>query len=302
MTEGRVFPNERGRSQDLLSKDNAPVGCLFWNRSVTAIPGVWVTKPVHEPTPGRTGRVCIGRYPGSWDTRFGPFDVDERLGSAFASDDEGWLALRLGADYCDQGMQVQDPAFADDRIGCFRAAEALGLWAASKGVVQAYVNLGYIYCYDYCQGRYVGADEHGREFPYDPQAQRYEIDCDERAHHCFSIAARAGHPQAMYKLGDLAWHGRGCDPDSAAAMELWERAFHVAQEYDNPLWWGAAALRLVSANEDGEAYEQSFSRALAWYTHAENGLRTAVEAGDWFYEESLARAVSGKARCAQELA
>ncbi len=261
---------------------NAPVVKI--QRRTGQLPVVWVSVPEGEPTLEVTGRTMVGRYP----------DV---LG-IFGPDEYGVEATNLGARYAGQGLDIQDPRFLPDRIDCFRAAEALSLWGASHGDAQALCNLGYFYAYDRCQGGYLGQDEFGREVPREPDGS---FPCDRRAYECYLRSAQAGHPNACYKVGDLLAAGRGCQKDLAAAVSQWEEGYELGRRYREPVWWGAPALRLGRAYEEGEGCEHDFSEALRWYKRSVDGLSEAVQAGEWLYRKSLRDARNGVIRCEQEL-
>ena len=316
MTPGNGYAPERGNNSNWSS--NAPVFSIDFEGD--SLPVIWITEQSEKPTLEKTGRNCWHRYPGALSvpgmfvrdeaavSHAGANGQDGEADEAFEifsqiwearesdTDEEGWQALSYGSAYYREGMDTQDAAFKQDRIDCFRAAEVLYLWAASKGNAQGFVNLGYVYSYDRCEGDYLGMDERGERI-----CEPGEFPRERRAYECFAKAAQAGHPEACYKLGDLVSWGRGCDVDLVEAVELWKKAFEGSRACDEPTWWGAAALRLGSAYENGDGCEQSFERALSWYTYAQTGLRITVDAGDWYYEKSLARAEAGVARCRQEL-
>ncbi len=285
MTSAYAYAPTRGSDGNWAT--NAPVFSCERNESVSpgehALPIIRVTAKVKEPTPELTGRTAVQHYP------------DASAGSD--SDPDGLLALRFGANYYEEGMCTQDERFHQDRIDCFRAAELLYLWSACKGNVQAYVNLGYVYGYDRCEGQYLGVDEWGRG----AHEANGEFPRERRAYECLKVAADACHPEACYKLGDLVSQGRGCAPSLTRAIDLWETAFRLASDVDVPVWWGSAALRLGDAYEEGKGCAVSFSEALRWYELAETGLQIAVDLGDWYYKKALARARGGVLRCKQEL-
>ena len=274
---------------------NAPVFDPEWTGA--GLPAIWVTFQEEAPANGRTGRIRWCRYPEE-PVEEGPAGtaVDQLFDGADL-DEGGNLALHYGSQYYDEGMSLQDPELRQSRVDCFRAAELLYLWAASKGSVHALANLGYVYSYDRCEGQYLGLDELGRRVCEPDEA----FPLDRRAFECYQQAADLGHPEACYKLGDMMHDGRGCEPSLGGAAELWERGYRQAIHWNVPVWWGSAALRLGGAFEEGEGCEQSFSQALTWYERAETGLRIAVDQGDWYYRKALRNASEGVVRCRQEL-
>lgn len=297
LTKGGPSPT---RGNDSNWATNAPVFSIEFEGE--GLPSIWITQPVEPPTAERTGRNCLHRYPGALvgeeteeeDDPLGWFDMEGD------EDEDGSLALWYGGHYYDEGMRTRDPLFRQDRLDCFRAAEVLYLWSASKGNAQAFANLGYVYSYDRCEGRYLGMDETASwvdGWPDNPGPYPHE----RRAFECLEHAAQLGHPEACYKLGDLLRDGRGCEANPARAFLLWRKAYELAQEQDVPVWWGSAALRLGGAYENGEVCKHDFAEALRWYERAATGLQIAVDHGDWYYRKALAGARDGATRCQQEL-
>ena len=292
MTENSMHEIENG---------NAPVFSLDEAFETDGLPALWITAPGESAALGRTGRVIAGHYPELYviadDDEDEDFDPAQGYPVHVDEDAEGWLALDYGSRYYREAMDTQDAALHQVRVDCFRAAELLYLWAAGKGNPQAFSNLGYVYSYNRCEGAYLGLDEHGARVCEEGQ----EFPREKRAFECFEAAAKAGQPEAHYKLGDLLAKGRGCEASPERAIQMWKQGFKLAQNWDVPTWWGASALRLGSAFEEGRGCEQSFEEAAMWYGYAEQGLNIAVEEGDWYYEKSLASARAGLARCKQEL-
>ncbi|MBR3315649.1 MAG: SEL1-like repeat protein [Atopobiaceae bacterium] len=261
------------------------------------LPDVCTSIPVDEPMPGRTGRLCKGCYRPSIDP-------------------DGEMALFCGSQFYDEGLGYVDEADHARRIDCFRAAELLYLHAAAKGQPYAFLNLGYVYSYDRCEGDYWGhwddlvyeenwVDESGRYHHGSRYARYYSEDlppypCNERAVECFRTAAEAGVAEACYKLGDLLRDGRGCKMSLDDAFHWFRRAWELGQD-EEPVVWGSAALRLGNAYEEGEGCAQSFAAALVWYERATTGLFIAVSDGDLWYRSALRRAEAGFARARQEL-
>ncbi len=108
-----------------------------WYETDEPIPCIWVTEPVFDVSGEQCGRTYVMPYP--WE------DMPDPNGS---------LALSFGSDYYREGMSYSDAEDRQTRIDCFRAAEILYLHAAAKGNVDAYLDLGYIYSYDRCEGHY----------------------------------------------------------------------------------------------------------------------------------------------------
>ena len=216
-----------------------------------------------------------------------------------SGDPDGGLAVNRGARCYNRAMELQSFDDYEERVAMFQAAEYLYRIGQEKGNLWGFVDAGYIYYYDRCEGRYY---PDFREQPYSADAQKYcdTFDLDQHAYECFLQGAEAGEPQSCYKVGDLLKHGRGCVKDPEGAFRMYERAY-VRGLKDNEVCWGGAALRLGDCCERGFGTEQDFARALEWYERAEVGLGIAVEAGDWFFERSLAGAQAGVKRCRQEL-
>lgn len=159
----------------------------------------------------------------------------------------------------------------------------------------ASLNLGYVYSYDRCEGRYWR----------DPMTIETEEDCrrpyprEERALECFKAAAEADVAEACYKLGDLYKQGTGCIPDAAEAFRWYVRASELST-HEPPVILGSVALRLAGCYEEGVGCMQDFAHALEWYEKAVAGLEVAVENGEAWYAKALAGARAGVKRCKQE--
>lgn len=279
MTESKYAPG-RGESGDW--ETDAPIFFTV-DDGDGGLPGLWMSIAEDDPTLEKTGRIQDFVYPADEDP-----------------DEEGWIALDYGANYYDEAMETQDPAFHQDRIDLFRCAELLYLWAAHRGNPFAHLSLGYVYSYDRCEGQYLGLDENGERIC----AEGEPFPHMKRAYECYTLALKSGHPEAYYKVGDFLSHGWACEADPVEAVKFWKRGYGAALELDGPgepAWWGAAALRLGGAYEEGRGCTQSFEEAASWYETAVTGLEMAVDAGNWYYERSLASARAGLARCRQEL-
>jgi len=253
------------------------------------LPNVCTSIPRDAPSATKTGRVCKGCYKPSMDP-------------------DGEMALFCGSKFYTEGMNYGDPLDHQRRIDCFEAAELLYLHAAAKGHPYAFLNLGYVYSYDRCEGDYWG---HWDKLVYEKGPQGYRFvrhysddtapyPCDERAYECYRAAAKAGVAEACYKLGDMLRDGRGCEMDLEEAFAWFSRAYELGTK-DEPVVWGSAALRLGHAHEEGEGCVQSFEDACSWYELATTGLGIAVRYGEGWYRSALRRAERGFKRVQQEL-
>lgn len=249
-----------------------------WYDTVDPLPGVWITQRAQG-----CGNECLGRkyvmlY--SWDD---------------PSDPDGSIALSFGADYYLEAMGYSAAADRQARIECFQAAEILYLHAAAKGNVYAYLNLGYVYSYDRCEGRYFVDRRHSEDASGDAPYPR-----EQRAFECFEFAAKSGDAEACYKLGDLYKRGVGCEPDAAEALRWYMHAFELKDGMP-PHVWGSIALRLGDAYENGIGCEFDLEKALDWYRKAETGLDIGVRSGEAFYGRTLANVRAAMKRIVQEL-
>ncbi len=260
--------------------------CTFDGKRYT-YPDVWITVQSDEPTETSTGRNCVGHY-------------------VPINDNGGWEALRYGGTYYEEGMSCDTDGPHDEhekRVMCFQAAELLYLHASEAGNTIADLNLGYVYSYNRCEGKFWG----WWEPPYTRDDVRIGEPCEGipypyelRAVEHFRKAAEAGVAEACYKLGDMLRDGRGCEADFDEAYQWFTKAFELGRN-EGPVIWGSAALRLGRAHEEGEGCAQSFAEACAWYERATTGLSIAVRGGDSWYRGALRRAESGLARVRQEL-
>ena len=210
----------------------------------------------------------------------------------FRDDHDGTDGLRYGAMYYDEAMSYAEPTQREMRIECFQAAELLYLHAAEHGHPYGWLDLGYVYYYDRCEGRYA-YEMFGK--PGEPVPSR-----EERAFECLHTAAEAGLAQACYKLGDVYKEGMGCEPDASEAVRWYQRAAELAEHEDVQVW-GSSALRLGVCFENGIGCEQSFATAERWYKIAESALEITVRHGNTWYKRSLADAKSGARRMRQEI-
>ena len=221
-------------------------------------------------------------------------------------DPDGSQALGFGCDYYNEAMGCDPEGEHEKRIMCFQAAELLYLHASEKGNAVADLNLGYVYSYDRCEGRYWDADlVEGADVAVEGIAPAIEgrhmaFDREVRAYMHYRRAAEAGIVEACYKLGDLLHDGSGCETDPNEAFQWFGKAYELGKDIA-PVVWGSAALRLGSAYENGEGCDQSFEDARAWYERATTGLGIAVRGGERWYRGALRRAEAGLARVNQEL-
>lgn len=211
-----------------------------------------------------------------------------------SKDEGGWEALRLGAWYYHRGMSCRDPREKGTRIECFQAAEILYLHAAHLGNTIALINLGYVYSYDRCEGRYwPGWEKHD-------SGDYSGYPADERAYQVLFQACEADFAEAHYKLGDLLSSGKGCGQDYEAAFECYKKAYSLSR-LDDAVVSGSCAFRLAKAFEEGRGCEQSFKLALRYYREAQSALERAVASGESYYRKVLGRARSGVIRMKQEI-
>ena len=250
-----------------------------WYETDEPIPCIWVTEPVFDVSGEQCGRTYVMPYP--WE------DMPDPNGS---------LALSFGSDYYREGMSYSDAEDRQTRIDCFRAAEILYLHAAAKGNVDAYLDLGYIYSYDRCEGHYYVDHRHTE----DVEDYMRPYPREERAFECFSFAAEAGDAEACYKLGDLYKHGTGSEPNADEAFAWYTRAFEL-KDGTPPHIWGSIALRLADAYENGIGCTFDLQKALDWYEKAEAGLDIGVRSGATFYNRTLANVRAAIKRIKQEL-
>ena len=240
-------------------------------------PDVWITTQRWKPSERRTGRDCIGRYTPT-------------------EDPSGWQALKFGGAYYNEGMSCDPESEHEKRVLCFEAAELLYLHAAHNGNPYGHLNLGYVYSYDRCEGRYWGKGTTW-ETEENPRAPYPHL---EKAIEHYRAAASAGIAEACYKLGDHLRDGRGCEADPSEAFRWFCKAYELGRDQE-PVVWGSAALRLGHACEEGEGCQQSFEEAMEWYERAATGLGIAVRGDEQWYRGALHRANAGLARVRQEL-
>lgn len=241
------------------------------------LPGVWITSAVYDSKNNYLGHTYMMPY--------------------VATDDPGGDdAIFYGGGLYDDGMRLDDPAYAEARLDCFKTAELLYRHAAGRGNAVANLCLGYIYYYDRCRGSYWrNLDELETDEDY-----RRPYPREERAFECFKAAADAEISEAFYKLGDCYKNGIGCDADEREAF----LAYRQAAKHDDghaAYLTGSIALRLASCFEEGLGCDHDFERALEQYKVAEKHLDAAVSFGDFYYKGALRGACNGVIRCRQEI-
>jgi TPR repeat protein len=244
------------------------------------LPIIWITKPFYDlGTEQVVGRVHIDYYTPD-------------------SDDSGWNALRFGAEYYEEGFNYVDSADKEKRIDCFKAAEIFYLHSAQLGNIQAFVNLGYIYSYNRCEGRYFEflmseswemAHADAQEYPFEDKAFEY-----------FTKAHELGSNEAAYKLGDLYSRGIGCEVNLPRAFELYLSSYENGKN-DESYIWGSAAYRLAGCYENAKGCDLSFAKALEYYVIAEIGLSDATKLGLSYYEKNLSNTRKAIKRLNQEI-
>lgn len=161
----------------------------------------------------------------------------------------------------------------------YAAAAALYELGADRGDVQSSVNLGYIYYY----GRGTGVDY-------------------ARAYECFSRAALSnGHPEALYKLGDLYAGGRGVRRSDPMAWRLYSRALENAA---GSIFECRAAHHVADYLMEGVegTVDPDPERALELYVRAELGYYAAIDAGLDYYGGCLGQAIEGQSRAREAVA
>lgn len=226
------------------------------------------------------------------------FDEKPGCSKVDLADPHGELALAYGSHHYCCGLDFTEPDERSQRIEHFQLAEILYRHAAGRGNAQGWVNLGYVYSYDRCEGQYFlsvfdhYADDYG--LPHRPAIE--QLACM-----CYGKAAEFGHPEGCYKYGDMLAQGKGCERDDAKAFAMFRKAYRLGK-HGEPRIWGSAALRLADALVDARGCEQNFAQALRWYRIAVAGLSTAVGDGDIEYERRLSQAEAGEMDMRQELA
>ncbi len=182
-----------------------------------------------------------------------------------AACEDGACANWLGALYYSGDLVEQD----------YVKAKELYELAESKGVVQAIINLGYIYEY----GR-TGTPDHVKAFMQYAKA-----------------AALFDAPEALYKLGDMYSRGKVVKRDLCAAYYLYEKCLRFANEITMQAQAAIRIARLISNKENASlGIPFNLERALELYQLAERGLRVDIAQGQAYYEKRLQEALDGQER------
>ena len=157
----------------------------------------------------------------------------------------------------------------------YHRAKELYELADSKGIVQATINLGYIYEY----GR-VGEADHVKAYMQYAKA-----------------VALSDHPEALYKLGDMYSRGEVVPRDLHTALALWDRSLQTAQD---EAMQAQSAFRIAKLISDPASAENELPYdpmgALRLFQLAERGLMIAVAQGGTFYQARLTEAIEGQER------
>lgn len=274
----RVFPERPfGPASSRLRANRVPVYALDGLTAPRAgtLPRIWVSEPVRDE---RTGEVVAREFSASYPN---------------GGDEGGERAFRLACSCLGEGFSYFRATDDRVRVECFKAAELLLLHAVERGSLSAHVALGSLYASDLCEGSYFGvsSDDCG-DLP-----RRL----DARALECFSRAAVRGDAEACLRLGEMTAAGRACARDEQRALDLFVRAFGLADAAGDASVGGNAALLVAQAYEQGAGCERSFKRAYAWYRIAEDELAYVVDEGAWRCKKPRARAMMGVKRMRQEL-
>lgn len=274
----RVFPERPSRSaSSRLRANRVPVYALDAPTvpRAGALPRIWVSEPVRDE---KTGEVVAREFSASYPN---------------GGDEGGERAFRLACSCLGEGFSYFRATDDRVRVECFKAAELLLLHAVKRGSLSAYVALGSLYASDLCEGSYFGvpSDDAG-DLPRRLGARALE---------CFSHAAARGDAEACLKLGEMTAAGRACVRDEQRALDLFVRAFGLADAAGDASVGGNAALLIAQAYERGSGCEQSFRRAYSWYRIAADELAYVVDEGAWRCKKPRARAMMGVRRMRQEL-
>ncbi len=186
------------------------------------------------------------------------------------ADGSGTCANYLGAAYYGGTFVEQD----------YASAKELYEIAESRGIVQAMVNLGYIYEY----GR-VGVPNHEKAYCQYAKA-----------------AALSDSHEALYKLGDMYSRGTVDGRNMNIAYYLYERSLDMAD--DDFVAASQPAIRIAQIIVDPDCTELGIVhnpvRALELFQLAERGLRVDIAMGATCYRKRLQEALEGQQR-AREL-
>lgn len=184
--------------------------------------------------------------------------------------DSGACANYLGAMYYMGDVVEQD----------YHIAKRLYELAESKGVIRAMLNLGYIYEYGRC-----GEPNHMRAY------MQYA-----------KVAALTGHPEALYKMGDMYSRAKVVEKDLRAAWVLYERSLEAMEDVVDK---AQPAIRIAKLTSDPTCAEWGIPydpmRALMLYQLAECGLRIDISRGQTYYARRLQEALDGQERMREVL-
>lgn len=184
--------------------------------------------------------------------------------------DNGACANRLGAMYYMGDVVEQD----------YHIAKQLYELAESKGMIRAMLNLGYIYEYGRC-----GEPNHMRAY------MQYA-----------KVAALTGHPEALYKMGDMYSRAKVVERDLRAAWVLYERSLEAMEDVVDKAQPAIRIAKLISdptCLEWGIPYDPM--RALMLFQLAECGLRIDISRGQTYYARRLQEALDGQERMREVL-
>ena len=157
----------------------------------------------------------------------------------------------------------------------YRRAKELFEFAEAKGIVQATINLGYIYEY----GR-LGTPDHISAYLQYAKA-----------------AAAFSHTEALYKLGDMYLRDTAVKRDPRCAYALYRRSIELAQGA-RQLAQPAIRIAKMISDPDYAEFDIPYSPlgALELFQLAERGLRISIAEGDLYYRPRLAEAIEGQER------
>ena len=238
-----------------------------------------------------------------------PFSDDEEIVSACAwlaleilDNDPAGVEFRLEADLPQTHRWYADPTFAklvvmglEYGVACkdgacanwlgamyyggdiveqdYEKAKALYELAEAQGIVQATINLGYIYEY----GRTDKPD-------YEKAFKQYA-----------KAAALYDAPEALYKLGDMYSRAKVVERDLCAAYMLYLKSLRYASDVEMQAQAAFRIAKLISDPENAEwGIPYDPMRALELYQLAERGLRIDVAHGQTHYTKRLQEAIQGQ--------
>ncbi|MBR2834276.1 MAG: sel1 repeat family protein [Coriobacteriales bacterium] len=145
--------------------------------------------------------------------------------------------------------------------------------AEKKGIVQAIINLGYIY-------------EYGRTG---------ERDLQKAFNQYAKAVALTASSEALYKMGDMYSRAQVVEKDLFAAYIMYEKSLSVAKNLPQQAQPAIRIAKLIASNENvqyGIPYD--LMRALELYQLAERGLRIDIAQGQLYYTKRLKEALEGQ--------